>query len=224
MVSQRSRHGPGETRSRRQIRNWPIGFSHRAAARRHAEDHLYQIARRHAADHLYQIMGSVANLPLPDDCTLMRVLWKAVYSRICLFHLVGMDLRLRLLHAYKKLNDWTKTGKLIKKHLIITAVSRFNTAKPSKCPTRNPFTGLVLSFMVSIERLKTYIHAKFHQGSRLLSFVGVFKIYIYLSVDSIVSVCGSWHVCTSYNLFRGFVYLSIIYFAFFMVINLSCES
>ena len=49
-----------------------LGFSHRAAARRHAADHLYQIARRHAADHLYQIMGSVANLPLPDDCTLMR--------------------------------------------------------------------------------------------------------------------------------------------------------
>ena len=38
-----------------------LGFSHRAAARRHAADHLYQIARRHAADHLYQIMGSAAN-------------------------------------------------------------------------------------------------------------------------------------------------------------------
>ena len=37
-----------------------LGFSHRAAA------------CRHAADHLYQIMWSAANLPLPDDCTLKQ--------------------------------------------------------------------------------------------------------------------------------------------------------
>ena len=44
-----------------------LGCSHRAAACRHAADHLYQIVRRHAADHLDQIMASAANLPLPDD-------------------------------------------------------------------------------------------------------------------------------------------------------------